>query len=138
MWILEQGKKFEGIPVPLMLLSQRPDPQEKQVINLDQDVHVCEYFCMYGVWTPFMNYLSLSVSLSLSFFLWTWAIFLSLSRLNTWTFMCPTLFLFYIYFGHSCVQHSFFFHLAFLSMAFISFCIAHVLYLEMITWREQS
>ena len=27
-----------------ILLSQRPDPKEKQVINLDQDVQVCGYF----------------------------------------------------------------------------------------------
>ena len=30
--------------VPHMLLSQRPDPKEKQVISLDQDVQVCGYF----------------------------------------------------------------------------------------------
>ena len=28
----------------IFLLSQRPDPKEKQVINLDQDVQVCGYF----------------------------------------------------------------------------------------------
>ena len=27
-----------------ILLSQKPDPKEKQVINLDQDVQVCGYF----------------------------------------------------------------------------------------------
>jgi len=49
-----------------------------------------------------MNYLSIH------FFLWTWAISFSLFfSLNTWTFMCPTLFLllFFEYFGPSCVQH---------------------------------
>ena len=35
---------FEGTPASHILLSQRPDPKEKQVINLDQDVQVCEYF----------------------------------------------------------------------------------------------
>ena len=35
---------FEGIPASHILLSQRPDPKEKQVINLDQDVQVCRYF----------------------------------------------------------------------------------------------
>ena len=40
-----QGReKVEGILVPQMLQSQKPDPKGKQVINLDQDVHVCEYF----------------------------------------------------------------------------------------------
>ena len=34
----------EGIPASHILLSQRPDPKEKQVINLDQDVQVCGYF----------------------------------------------------------------------------------------------
>ena len=39
-----QGReKVEGILVPHMLLSQKPDPKEKQVINLDQDVQVCIY-----------------------------------------------------------------------------------------------
>ena len=37
-------ERFEGILPPHILLSQRPDPMEKQVISLDQDVHVCEYF----------------------------------------------------------------------------------------------
>ena len=60
-------EKVEGILVPHMLLSQKPNPKEKQVINLDQDVHVCEYFCMDGVWTPFMNYLSLFLSLDMGY-----------------------------------------------------------------------
>ena len=35
---------YEGKPASHILLSQRPDPKEKQVINLDQDVQVCGYF----------------------------------------------------------------------------------------------
>ena len=35
---------FEGIPASHILLSQRPDSKEKQVINLDQDVQVYGYF----------------------------------------------------------------------------------------------
>ena len=90
-----QGReKIEGILVPHMLLSQKPDPKEKQVINLDQDVHVCEYFlygwCVdsfhelsfslsfFGHGLSFSLYLSLSleyldlhVSNSLSFFIYT-------------------------------------------------------------------
>ena len=31
-------------PASHILLSQRPDPKEKQVISLDQDVQVCGYF----------------------------------------------------------------------------------------------
>ena len=110
------GRKVEGTPVPHMLLSQRPDPKEKQVINLDQDVHVCEYlggWCMNSFHEP-------SLSLSISFF----GHGLSLS-----------LFFFFEYLDLH-VSNFFFFHHAFLSMSFIYFCIAHVLFLEMITWRE--
>ena len=35
---------FEGIPASHILLSQKPDPKENQVINLDQDVQVHGYF----------------------------------------------------------------------------------------------
>ena len=40
---------FEGIPASHILLSQRPDPKEKQVINLDQYVQVCGFFFVDGV-----------------------------------------------------------------------------------------
>jgi ribulose kinase len=59
---LRVGKKFKGILVSHMLLIPRPDPKEKQVINLDQDVHVYGYFWD-GVRTPFYE-----PSLSFSFF----------------------------------------------------------------------
>ena len=36
--------EFEGIPASHILLGQKPDPKEKQVINLDQDVQVCGCF----------------------------------------------------------------------------------------------
>ena len=51
---------FEGIPASHILLSQRPDPKEKQVINLDQDVQVCGYFwwMVYGLLC--MHHLSFS------------------------------------------------------------------------------
>ena len=49
----------------MFLLSQRPDPKEKQVISLDQDVQVCGYN---GKHASHMN------SLSLVMFL-VWAIF---------------------------------------------------------------
>jgi hypothetical protein len=42
-WSYRYGE-FEDILVSHILLSQKPDPKEKQVINLDQDVHVCGYF----------------------------------------------------------------------------------------------
>ena len=67
-----QGReKVEGTLVPHMLLNQKPDPKEKHVINLDQDVHVCEHF-LYGWCVDSFH------ELSLFLFFWTWAIFLSL------------------------------------------------------------
>ena len=48
----------------IFLLSQRPDPKEKQVINLDQDVQVCGYF-----WWMVYELLLYASSLSFSFFL---------------------------------------------------------------------
>ena len=50
-------------------LSQRPDPKEKQVISLDQDVQVCGYF--FGGWWMKLLYM---ISLSLVIF-FLWAIF---------------------------------------------------------------
>ena len=44
---------FEGILASHILLSRRPDPKEKQVINLDQDVQVW-MFLVDGIWTPFV------------------------------------------------------------------------------------
>ena len=38
------GMEDNGKLASHILLSQRPDPKEKQVINLDQDVQVCGYF----------------------------------------------------------------------------------------------
>ena len=73
---------FEGIPASHILLSQKPDPKEKQVINLDQDVQVCGYFwwMVYGLLC--MNHLSLFL-----FFFWMGAIFslsLSLTCQSMW------------------------------------------------------
>ena len=39
-----------------ILLSQRPDPKEKQVISLDQDVQVCGYFWWKVDETPLYNF----------------------------------------------------------------------------------
>ena len=56
---------FEGTPASHILLSQRPDPKEKQVINLDQDVQVCGY--IFGGWWMKLLYMN---SLSLVIFFW--------------------------------------------------------------------
>ena len=42
-WIYRYGG-YNGKLASHISLSQRPDPQEKQVISLDQDVQVCGYF----------------------------------------------------------------------------------------------
>ena len=42
-WICRYGG-YNGKLAYHISLSQRPDPKEKQVINLDQDVQVCGYF----------------------------------------------------------------------------------------------
>ena len=51
-----------------MLISQRQDPKEKQVINLDQDVHVCEYiniggWCMNSFHEPSLSFISFSLDM---------------------------------------------------------------------------
>jgi hypothetical protein len=50
LWSYRHGE-FEGILASHILLSQKPDPKDKQVINLDQDVHVSGYFwwMVYGL-----------------------------------------------------------------------------------------
>jgi len=44
LWICRYGG-CNGKLATHISLSQRPDPKEKQVISLDQDVQVCGYFC---------------------------------------------------------------------------------------------
>ena len=51
--------KTEGILVSHIFLSQKPDPKKKQVMNLDQDMHVCRYFWWMVYELLFMNQLSL-------------------------------------------------------------------------------
>ena len=41
-WIYRYGG-YDGNLASDISLSQKPDPKEKQVINLDQDVQVCGY-----------------------------------------------------------------------------------------------
>ena len=40
LWIYRYGG-YDGELASHILLSQKPDPKQKQVINLDQDVQVC-------------------------------------------------------------------------------------------------
>ena len=49
--------KTEGILVSHIFLSQKPDPKKKQVMNLDQDMHVCRYFWWMVYELLFMNQL---------------------------------------------------------------------------------
>ena len=50
-----------------ILLSQRSDPKEKQVINLDQDVQVCGYFWWMVYELLCMHHLSFFLDKGLSF-----------------------------------------------------------------------
>ena len=53
-------KDLKAYLLLIFLLSQRPDPMEKQVINLDQDVQVCGYFWWMVYELYCMNHLSFS------------------------------------------------------------------------------
>jgi len=57
-WICRYGG-YDGELASHSLLSQRSDPKEKQVINLDQDVQVCGYFWWMVDELLYMNSLSL-------------------------------------------------------------------------------
>ena len=50
-WICRYGG-YDSKLSSHILLSQRPDPKEKQVISLDQDVQVCGYFWWIVEGTP--------------------------------------------------------------------------------------
>ena len=94
LWCCRYGG-FEGIPASHILLSQKPDPKEKQVINLDQDVQVCGYFFFVdGVWTPLY-----APSLSfLSFLFGSGAISFFLTCLSMWhTFFGYASFIFFLH-----------------------------------------
>ena len=72
-WICRYGG-YDGEHASHILLSQRPDPKEKQVISLDQDVQVCGYIFFGGWWMKLLYMISLSLVIFL-----VWAIF-SFSR----------------------------------------------------------
>ena len=48
--------RYDGELASHILLSQRPDPKEKQVISLDQDVQVCGYFWWMVDETPLYDF----------------------------------------------------------------------------------
>jgi hypothetical protein len=101
--------EFEGLLVAHILLSQKPDQKKRQVINLDEDVHVCGYFWWMMYKLLFMDHLPfISFSRTLAIFL----------LFFFWTFLSPILF----FSSHTL-----------LSISFISFCIAHILFLILIT-----
>jgi hypothetical protein len=77
LWSCRYGE-FEGIFASHYLLSQKLDPKERQVINLDQDVHVCGYFWWMVYELLFMNHLSqFSFSLDIGYFLSFFSLLLS-------------------------------------------------------------
>ena len=54
-WICRYGG-YNGKLASHISLSQRPDPKEKQVISLDQDVQVCGYFWWIVEGTPLYEF----------------------------------------------------------------------------------
>ena len=54
-WICRYGG-YNGKLASHISLSQRPDPKEKQVISLDQDVQVCGYFWWMVDETPLYDF----------------------------------------------------------------------------------
>jgi hypothetical protein len=57
LWSYSYGES-KGILASHILLTQKLDSNEKQVVNLDQDVHVCGYFWWMVYELLFMNHLS--------------------------------------------------------------------------------
>ena len=99
-----------------ILLSQKPDPKDKQVINLDQDVQVCGniYFWLMVDELLCMNHLPL-VSFS---FLWIGAIFFSLFLSFFWhaLWVCgiPSLGMHLLFWTCRSVWHTFFGYASFI------------------------
>ena len=108
---------FESILASHVLLSQRQDPKEKQVINLDQDVQVCGYFwwMVYGLLC--MHHLSLFLSFWIRGYLFFFLLFLTC--LSMWhTFFGYASFILFFGCAEACGIPSLGMHLLF------SFCIA--------------
>ena len=108
-------------PASHILLSQRPDPKEKQVISLDQDVQVCGYFFWWMVdETPLYDF-----SLPCNIFGMGYIFFFSL-------FLTHLVGVWHTFFGYASFLSFFFltclvgmWHTFFGYASFISFCIAH-------------
>ena len=105
-------------------LSQRPDPKEKQVISLDQDVQVCGYF-----WWMVDETLLYEFSFPCNVFGMGYIFFFSLSF-----FLTHLVGVWHIFFGYASFLSFFHCHALWacgipsLGMhLFISFCIAHTL-----------
>ena len=119
---------YNGKLASHILLSQRPDPKEKQVISLDQDVQVCGYFVWWMVdETPLYDF-----SLPCTFLVWaifSFSPFFLTHLVGVWHtfFGCASFLSFFL----TCLVgmwHTFFGY-----ASFISFCIAHTFH---VTWRE--
>ena len=120
-WICRYGG-YNGKLASHISLSQRPDPKEKQVISLDQDVQVSGYFWTVVDETPLYefslpcNIFGMGCILFFFFFL--------TCLVGVWhTFFGYASFLFFFLTCLAGMWHTFFGY-AF----FISFCIAHTLW----------
>ena len=122
-WICRYGG-YNGKLASHISLSQRPDPKEKQVISLDQDVQVCGYFFWWMVdETPLYDF-----SLPCNIFSMGYIFFFSLSIFwhTLWVCGIPSLGMHLFSFFLTCLVgmwHTFFGY-----ASFISFCIAHTLW----------
>ena len=113
---------YDGELASHILLSQRLDPKEKQVINLDQDVQVCGYFWWMVDETPLYefslpcNIFGMGCIFFFFFFLTclvgVWHTFFGYASFSPLLFLTCLVGMWHTFFGNA---------------SFISFCIAHTL-----------
>ena len=120
-WSCRYGR-YEGKPASHILLSQKLDSKEKQVINLDQDVQVCGYFwCMVDE-TPLYefslpcNIFGMGCIFFFFFFLTclvgVWHTFFGYASFSPLLFLTCLVGMWHTFFGYA---------------SFISFCVTHTL-----------
>ena len=120
-WICRYGG-YNGKLASHISLSQRPDPKEKQIISLDQDVQVCGYFWWMVDETPLYdfslpcNIFGMGYIFFFSFFLThlvgVWHTFFGYASFLSFFFLTCLVGMWHTFFGYA---------------SFISFCIAHTL-----------
>ena len=120
---------YDGELASHILLSQRPDPKEKQVINLDQDVQVCGYFWWMVDETPLYEF-SLPCNIFGMGCIFFFFFFLSCLRGMRYTFFRYASFLFFL--DMPCE------HVAYLLWVCIFYFFLYSPYIFMITLERDS